>query len=216
MKIEDLKGHTLVLGTTGYGKSVLSRWICSTIRPCMFTAVLDIEGEKWDCDICETSFRKFKKKIEYFMKVKRTRELFEKHRRPFFYLFIEEAHEYKGREAEQLRSWAKRIRKYGGKIFFIGQRCVDVEKSIRTECESYIVFNQSVADNLELKATTNSTDIAEYAPNLKEGEFFVRYARHTDIDMFEYVFDKRTKAGVRVEPRGTVKMDKTRQYPDTV
>ena len=216
IEIEKLRGHTLVLGTTGYGKTVVSKWICSKTRLRLFTAVLDLELEEWDCDLLSTDFDTFKKKIEHFIKVNKTREIFERVRKPVFYLFIEEAHEYTGTAAAQLKSWAKRIRKYGGKIFFIGQRCVDVAKGIRTECESYIVFNQSPADSLELKATTNSIEISETAPRLGDGEFFVRNARHADIGFFRYSFDKRLKAGVKIEKVTTIKSAKIGVLGDTV
>lgn len=210
IKFTDLRGHTLILGTTGYGKTVIGKYICALAQPKLFTSVLDLESEDWPCDMFETDFEKFKRKIEHFMRVNKTRDLYEQHRVPVFYLFIEEAHEYTGTAAAQLKSWAKRIRKYGGKIFFIGQRCVDVAKGIRTECESYIVFNQSPADSLELKATTNSILIGDSAPKLGDGEFFIRNSRHADIEFMKYSFDKRaTKSnGVKVEKIKTIPTEK--------
>ncbi len=91
-------------------------------------------------------------------------------------LFIDEIGESigRGKDASDLKWLATRCRHWGHRSYFIGQRAVLVEPTIRSQCTTGYVFRQSVDDAKALAKDFADQDMLR-ASQLRVGEFlFVR------------------------------------------
>ena len=88
-------------------------------------------------------------------------------------IFVDESGQMIGRYSSQMAWLATNSRKWGHRAYFITQRASQLDKTIRTQCSSIFLFQQSTSDCKILSDEFNRPELMT-APNLLKGEYLAK------------------------------------------
>lgn len=88
-------------------------------------------------------------------------------------IFVDESGSMIGRYADEMTWLATNSRKFGHRAYFISQRATQLDKTIRTQCSSLFLFQQSPADCKILSEEFNRKEFLQ-ACNLLKGEYLAK------------------------------------------
>ena len=152
--------HTLVLGITGTGKTLLSQRLAQTYKSKGIPIiVLDpFQSAKWNADYITDNPDEFMSIV--FSKTSCA-------------VFIDEGGDMIGRWGGIMNQLATRSRHYGHNVVFICQRAKMIDITVRTQCVNIFLFKQSLYDSKELSQDF-VCDALIGASELKAGEFIAK------------------------------------------
>lgn len=152
--------HTLIIGVTGSGKTVLSKALCQRYIERGITAfVLDpLLSDGWNANYITDNPEEFLYTV--FENVNCA-------------VFVDESAETIGRYAGVMQKLATSSRNLGHNVHFICQRPKQLDVNVRTQCENIFVFKLSFYDAKEL-AREHVADKLLYAPKLRKGEYLAK------------------------------------------
>lgn len=168
-------GHSLILGTTKSGKSTLARRLVARYRVNgTHSMVLDpLEDPAWRSAGAKILTGDGEKFLALMFKTRSCA------------LFVDESGEAIGRYSGEMKKLATRSRHYGHNAHFISQRGVDIDKTIRDQCDDLYLFRVSKKD-AEVLADEYCYDELLGASQLNQGEFIKcgRFLKPQKIKLF--------------------------------
>ena len=152
--------HTLVLGITGTGKTLLSQRMARAYKAKGIPVlVLDpFQSANWQADYITDIPDEFMNTV---------------FNRTSCAVFIDEGGDMIGRWGGVMNQLATRSRHYGHNVHFICQRAKMIDISVRTQCVHLFLFKQSLYDSKELGNDFVSDELLQ-ASDLKAGEFLAK------------------------------------------
>lgn len=152
--------HSLIIGMTMSGKSTLARSLVrESIRQGRECLILDpLDDPAWKKSGAAVVTPDGKKFLEIVFKSSSCN------------IFVDESGEAIGRFAKEMKKLATRSRHYGHNAHFISQRAVDIDKTIRDQCNYLFIFRVSKKD-AETLADEYGYEELLGASQLEQGEF---------------------------------------------
>lgn len=152
--------HSLIIGMTMSGKSTLARRLVAGYRTKgTESLILDpLEDPAWKSAGARYLTGDGKKFMDIVFKSERCA------------IFIDESGEAIGRYAGEMKKLATRSRHYGHNAHFLSQRAVDIDKTIRDQCNRLFVFRVSKKDAETLADEYGYEELLQ-CHQLQQGEF---------------------------------------------
>jgi len=141
--------HSLILGMTGSGKSSLAKKLAISFEAKdMRVAVLDPLGYDWPVTFHTDD-------PDGYMQYVRS------HTR--MVLFVDESGEVLKQHDKEKQWLATQSRHFGHSVFFIGQRNIQIPRTMRDQCETFYIFTLNIKDARNLADETNKPEIVGVA-----------------------------------------------------
>lgn len=152
--------HTLVLGQTGAGKSTYCKWLCKALKPTIETIVYNPHSQPgWDCDFQSADPQAIRERVEQV-----GREGYP------CVLFLEEA---SALSKDPQWDWFTTFsRNCGCTCYVIAQRLKMLSPSLRSNCESVILFRSATSDTREIADEYREPALLDVG-KIPNGEFYV-------------------------------------------